>query len=246
MYGFLYYLPGVASFTKTLIAEWGLSENFEGFTEQFVPVSQGPDKSSGLVLHAQPKNSQTRCGYYPETQKWIQWGRFWIGFETEKKPGPDDLWRGKDVKSYSVELDDGNMWRIPIARYMEHGTLLPQSMVMMPGGEIVEEISEKYMPYWEAAIPFYEEWMREGTPQFDKAALYRFALMALRLNYRIAAPEAAALKLFTLENLYNISSAAVGIELAYDLMREADAAGKKKVHATASGGSASSGGDQAS
>ena len=49
----------------------------------------------------------TELGFFPDRQTWVDCGEFWLGWETENPPGPDDLLRPRPVGGEGVALGDG-------------------------------------------------------------------------------------------------------------------------------------------
>ena len=113
---FLYYFPGLnGKPTAEQIAAAGLSYALgDGARVTYCGCRGGPDDGSGQVVAA----GQAEVGYYPEKQRWqkIPGQNVFVGMDKEKPPGPDDLIRRDALDGHPVELGDGQLWSIPVAR----------------------------------------------------------------------------------------------------------------------------------
>lgn len=67
-----------------------------------------------------------------------------VGWETERPPGPLDLERPNRRFGHDVDLDDGNSWHIPAARY------LPQKLQLVNGA--VRYVPKKEFAAFETAV----------------------------------------------------------------------------------------------
>ncbi len=274
MADFLYYLPGKPAPAKQLVERFRLQGVFENCGEAFCEVkNNGPDAGegggNGMVLRPKPKHlkpGKMKVGYYPKRQKWFKWNftvekeegdteivEYYVGYDTRNPPRPDNLLREHPLRGYPVLLSDGNSWSVPMARMMGQGTLLPEGIIMLPTGEYVKEIIEKYGAFWERSTEFLDAWLdpentnpeiTDDHPVFNMHNLYSFALETLGINYRIGAAEVAVMKLFTDFNLIEISYAAIGMELARDIMISIKAEEKKTEIASTPVTSPTSSGEQ--
>jgi len=111
-----------------------------------VTDSVGP---GGAVLAIQPGRDgvEAKCGYYPDEQCWEPIDDtdgnvlYWVGWEKERPPTPEDLSRNRAVDWDGVELADGKRWPIPLVH--PTNTTLPQR-ARMRRGQLVFDVESRY------------------------------------------------------------------------------------------------------
>lgn len=117
MAGFVYYIPNVTRAPASYVdLPEGLRDVLRKSSLDTREVNIGPDNTKGFAVTAQPINPtrRTRCGYYPKEQKWVDFGKWWVGWEVADPPGPYDLQREDFLEGYNVKMCDDNEWVAPI------------------------------------------------------------------------------------------------------------------------------------
>ncbi|MBW3600608.1 MAG: hypothetical protein KY475_25510 [Planctomycetes bacterium] len=217
MAGFLYYLPSDSPQPPKL-AEVQAAGLGYAFDQTVVPrgCQHGPDGGCGHTLSTGPELP----GYHPERQIWrkipgLESGA-WVGFETDKPPGPEELVRSRHLDGHWVELNDGQRWLIPCARQPveENGELvglcrLPAAIGMNESGEWTrDDVDAKYADLWAVAVAYWNV-MIGAANEADDTGLVKFDLqgapdavtLALATNYRIGRFEVAMLGLLNDETI---------------------------------------------
>lgn len=215
MSGFLYFISGESGVRDGLLAELGLDELCEhGQTQR---GAAGPDGEGGVIIAPKCVGGKApRCGYWPDEQTWGQatHGRYWIGYETDAPPRPIDLTRKEIIGGHEIELGDGNKWQVPVARRFDGGTMLPQSLILGPDGELVTEALPRYAKFGRLAEKLFEQFQRDAQIQSGEAVveddlpepithdqLWATAVEALNLNYRVTGEEISILRLLRTSNV---------------------------------------------
>jgi hypothetical protein len=214
MAAFLYYIPGGAS--KADLPALGL-DHLIGASLNLNPISGGPDNLSGMLMSIGPGK------YHAATQTWQQHGKFWLGFETENKPSALDLARPEKIQGHRVTLEEGWEVIVPLVRRIPTGTALPELMVLGADGELVREPLPRFAALSQGAEQIFEVLlMGEGSMEF--ADVWKIAVAALAVNYRVSAAELSALKVITTANIIQIAEALIDLPT----LREAEKAELQK------------------
>jgi hypothetical protein len=130
-----------------------------------------------------------------------------MGFWNDDRPTPSDLRRETMLAGDMVTLGDGNAWRVPTAR------LFPSSYAINGEGELELHRLSKYDEAYNRAERLGRQWIVAALPEMAEqlkieeenvqdADLFSCAVDALAMNYRVGKYEAAALELFTTENIW--------------------------------------------
>jgi len=147
--GLLFFFPNAKGSAKSEASAAGL-DALLSYIGGSVGCLSGPSGEPGVIVaqapHAGSDGKAADCGYYPEKQTWSSAanGAYWIGFETQAPPRPQDLLRTNALAGHFVELEDGNQWLVPIARSPIHKPTVPRPMVRDAQGNWVE--SDKPVP----------------------------------------------------------------------------------------------------
>ena len=200
--GFLYFVPTPKQFAdRETIERFGLSSVLPGGVDSRGCTS-GPSGSPGVVLRH--RGDETKHGYYPAEQEWVQvdGSEAWVGWTKGKLPGPDELARDRQTPlGELVELDDGRKWRCPIAqrpRVLDSGRMVPscalsQKLVRRNGEWVVGSIREEDTRLWQVACETLDS-ITSGdhslSIQLDQA------IVAVAANYRVGPTEASVMGLF--------------------------------------------------
>lgn len=139
---------------------------------------------------------------------------WWIGFDKDSPPGPDDLLRPEAVPGYRVFLGDGRWWSVPIARQFPEGTGLPEIIRMGTGNRLVTSIQPAYLNLFNRCAALAGQYYAQPDSGFEGVRIpweecWSLALDGLAVNYRIGAAEANALALFTRATLQMVVSALI-------------------------------------
>lgn len=207
MNSFLYYLPGHTSqiITTEAVKKAGLSYAFPVGTPRVCNAmpGAGPDGGAGAIL-----TDSEHYRFNIQTQTWANAGDFWVGYQTDSPPGPDDLIRKKADGRLNVldgqflELADEREWLIPVGRrWCEEDSQakwycnLPsklkfgQSKQVLLGG-----VLPRYARLWaiaEADIQRGEDSVLSGS------GIVYAAADILQANYKVGPAEIELLGLFT-------------------------------------------------
>ena len=241
MSGFLYFIPTLQSASKEDISKAGLNPVFGSSSFDFRSTSLGPTKKSGAIIVIKSSNPEAKTpqvGYFPEKQDWQESmsKKFWIGKEKENPPKPIDLQRKELIDGHLTRLEDGNECLVPAARIFPQGTTLPQSLILGPNGELVQEILPKFAQLGKKADELWIEFQREQgmLPKENAAepiglkARWDIAIAALAVNYKIGQDEVSFLRILTTENLSRILAAIIDIPVLISVVKASKEAFKKK------------------
>lgn len=191
MASFLYFLPGVEDKARVpdLLRELGLGHALEAGSPT-VNVQEGPAGRGALLWP--PYGDTPTPGYYPEAQTWQGWGaRLWVGWETARPPGPQDLARAELQDGYLIEMADGRKWQVPAAR------LLPTQLRFTPDLQGVEtSLLPQYREFYNRVAELAAR-LRETGGDLGDLELLRVATEGLAVNYRIGPAEVSVLGLMT-------------------------------------------------
>lgn len=250
MAGFLYFIPDVQKVDKQVRKETGLDiilDNTEHSPRHTAPGPGGAGNGFIIVPKcAHPDGATPRTGYYPDTQEWIEsiTKKYWIGWQKDKFPKPEDLMRKECVAGHIVTLGDGNKWEIPVARDFANGCSLPETLVLGPTGELVREALPKYAVFSRKAERLWDTWnyfcrekaglIQDGDeePEFlTDAELYDFMCEAISMNYMVDKWIIAFLKIVTTTNIQLIQDAIIDVPTLIQMQLDAAKAQLKKKNA---------------
>lgn len=241
MAGQLYFISKAQSISDEDINKAGLRPVFGKASFSFRPTNSGPGKQSGsivVITPAHPEAKTPQVGYFPAQQDWQEAdkGKFWVGKEKDNPPRPIDLQRTELIDGHYTKLEDGQDWLVPVARVFPQGTMLPQSLILGPNGELVKEILPRYAKLGQRAEKVWLEFKRqmgtltegETSESMDLKTQWDIAIEALSINYRLGPWEVSFLNLLTTENISRILSALVDIPSLVKVAKAQQEALKKK------------------
>ena len=224
MAGFLYYLPGAISASAEELKARGLDDRVDEHVSYC--ECDGPDGTHGVICtvsKVEPGGASPAARYSAGNgQVWEKAsdGDYWIGFNSDDRPAPEDLARGADeqIQGHTVEMLDGQEWLVPCARVFPQGSALPSALVLGPEGEVIREPLEKFAGFskrmervW-SALEVQMGW-REGSDDeadaLDDTEGFANMAEALSLNYRIGAREISMLRLASNVTMTRVLLAAV-------------------------------------
>ena len=155
--------------------------------------------------------------FEPQTQKWIaakphgdlQAGRYWIGWDADSPPTPDELLRKRTIPGYEATLGDDQLWLIPNAAEV------PSRYDLDDAGQWVTRALDRYRGFVERAAWAFDFCQRmieaEYQLPFPPEAV-PFALEAMNWNYRLPRELAAALGVIQPGNLFKILSSTTELQ----------------------------------
>jgi len=203
-----YFLAKRQGVSREDLERFGLAGVSGGMGPQSISTSKGPSGQGGVLLSFSketPRPSTAR-----EWRKAVR-GDFWLGFDPEDPPGPEDLARPRQVAGHLVTMRGGGQWMIPVARSFPIGTALPQIIVLDESGKVTTEtvpeyvdVSRKAERIWSALSQALADCAeRRAAGEEDAQALWSISLQerfeiaveALSVNYRVEADEVSLLKI---------------------------------------------------
>ncbi|HET8687800.1 MAG TPA: hypothetical protein VFM18_14205 [Methanosarcina sp.] len=206
MSGFLYYIAGGQA---SSLAENKALSHVSGVPVSTTTIMSGPDHSSGMLYAPADAKGSRQVKMDLDSQEWVEFDGFWIGYEKENPPTPDDLARGIGfVDGHIVELENNFNVVVPLARRFPSGTELPELLVVGKGGVLEKKPLKKFASLSEGAervlnVMFIDG---EGLPYKD---LWAIIVEALSVNYMISGHEISVLNLVTTLNIISLADALV-------------------------------------
>jgi len=223
MAGFIYYLPGKDAVTDDILKDAGLEYLTRIVAGQRPVLANGPDGEKGIAFTVDVKmplgGSKPKLGVYPKKQTWRECnkGKFWLGMENENMPQPKDLLRAPQLQGYYLDLGDANAWLIPVARHFVQGSPLPRDLMLGVGGEVMETVMGKYIPFSKRSEDIYHDLLLEENldelaeeggilelgPNRRMTIQNHFEIVseAMGFNYTISKWEISALCLLNSQNI---------------------------------------------
>jgi len=234
---FIYFIPGLDHTPSDIDLEnVGLGHLKNNWSEYV--GSTGPTNKGGAIFGGSCKvQNGVLIGYYKDTQEWTEYndGKFWIGYQKDYKPKPENLEKENVLIGYEVLLGDGNKWMIPIARRFESGCILPQSVFLDGAGVLKGEILEEFIVFSKQAEDIFDDFISEMEPDKKFKAkvntvgyMFEIAVEAISLNYNISKWEISLLRLLTTENSTRINLSIIDFP-SLQSIAEAERQLKKKV-----------------
>ena len=241
---FLYFLP-VENDAVGSIDRLGLSYAFEE-SPTTRGCRRGPTGQAGTILSTHPLQGGP-VGFFPDKQIWqpvagvFEGGRPAVGMYTDNVPKPTGLMRREMLRGHDIQLGNGNLWTIPIARGFaeENGdvgwyTTLPQYRGLDENGKWVQKgVAERYQQLWDVATRFSATMLlgieeaqdqRETVAEFDFDEENEAAVLALTTNYRISATEIDMLRLLNDTTVTELLLALIDWPTFMDLLKKKERA----------------------
>lgn len=203
MAGFLYYIPGAPSGSKSALEKCGLADVFGKADSPWFRVDRGGPDGGGGALVALKQFRPEPFKYAPEFQAWRAepGGRYWIGYVKTDPPRPEQLQRREFIAGHPVTMEDGSVWTVPIARSFTRGMTLPQSLSLGPNGELIAESLPRFVGISAKAERVFErirfessmvaqgitEWPEGDAPYppLTYSEGFQIAVESLTLNYHV-------------------------------------------------------------
>jgi hypothetical protein len=141
--------------------------------------------------------------YEPEEQTWTRLPGaadepgVWLGIDRRDRLRPDDVIRDEVRSGHRVQLGDGQLWEIPVARLALGGCGLPRTRVLRPDGSKGWKVDAQYAEVCAFAEKAWQYHTGGAGVVIEDEEIDRACGMALGINYRIGEMEAVALGLFT-------------------------------------------------
>lgn len=262
MPGFLYFVPGALNMgeAKAALEKAGAPHAVETvgrsgpmFNQISIPAAEsaGGPAGSGYIVG--------REGFHLYNKKTQEWHRapvlvegydgpgYWVGFERDAPPGPEELARQKQLAGHWVELADGKRWLAPVARLPigEEGVpALPRVVKLGADRAKTMTVVASHRWLWDEACAFWDEWAAvcdEAAPQREEFtwvarstegrivtridSCFDLACRALAVNYRLGPAEVSVLGLVTSENAADVPLALVDWPSDVELAKKAEASG---------------------
>jgi len=211
---FIYFIPGLDHSPSNIeLEDIGLNHLKNNWTDYV--GSSGPTNAGGAILGGSCKvQNGVLIGYYKDNQEWTECndGKFWIGYQKDFRPNPEDLEKENILIGYEIVLGDGNKWMIPIARRFESGCILPQSIFLDGAGVLKGEILEEYIIFSKQAEDIFNDFVSNMEPDKEFKAkvdtvgyMFEIAVEAISLNYNVSKWEISLLRLLTTDNSSRIN-----------------------------------------
>ena len=223
---YLLYFPGHTGITNEHLARAGLADLArDRAPEWFEPAGRGPDGGRGVYCTWRNGDAATDPPLdFHDGQQWqpVEGASYWIGFDRERPPRPEDLERKAPIAGYGVTLLDNRTWCVPSVSCLGQ-------VARLKGGRWITEVKPELAAFAERcgqyAGPIFAaadqlDLLQRLAPgkapaeiktdfTFDETVA--FAVEALALNYRLNAAVADRLAIFDEENLGLIVKAAIDL-----------------------------------
>lgn len=236
MSGIMLYIPGGTGATAADLSRLGAGDLLDPSVSILpFPCERGPDGKSGQLIIFDRADIHTPHRFHAESQTWIpaaksgdlEARRYWVGFDTAKRPGPAELQRVDLFDGMPVLLADGKQWIIPVADY------LPQRLTRdTDTGAEVRVPSPQHEDFVREANRIYEHMMSSGFAAVLEKDLtaqipggLTFAGKSLAKNYRVNADVVDVLGLVNDQEALEIAMVAVGIKPFLDMAQKKSAVG---------------------
>jgi hypothetical protein len=142
--------------------------------------------------------------YRENVQEWRQapGGKWWVGFERECPPRPQDLARPVQLPGHPVELGDGNTWLVPVARrYQPSGkwrcALDRTREIDGEGAWCMGPVVAKHAALWEYAERLQAFFEKQPGAEITGQEEANRTVDVLAANYRVGTCEVTVLRLLT-------------------------------------------------
>lgn len=213
---FIYCIPNPQDgqvFTPDIIQGAGLQYAVHSQWESAITRNNGgPANCNGVWVAAfpPPGSGQQPPFYKPDGQEWKRGpdGKFFVAFDDDGRPGPDDVCRPNIISGHEVKLRDGNLWTIPIARSVVRGATLPRGIILSDDGRTwrFSDLPE-YLAICRDAETIFDMLVKGGTVKLDINEAMRICAAALAINYRVGPVEVSMLQLFSESEMWDVMQA---------------------------------------
>lgn len=208
MASFLYFIPNKQAVTLDDLTAAGITAIESLQSVGFCNTERGPSGGAGVVFAVEPvspKGKLPKIGHYQNRQQWISCfgGQFWLGFETDNQPTPDDLQKAEMIAGHAITLEDGQEWTIPVARAFGRGSQLPQALILGDDGQLVVESLPKFAELSQQAERVFDAFLNDGE-DLTLQDCWNIAVLALQQNYRVSGWELSALRALNTDNVQTV------------------------------------------
>lgn len=203
MAGIYYYLSGQNAVSREMTDALGLAYACDTGGPNHAAMGPGPDGKPGVVfVFAGPDGSMapTALAGRPSVH-WMEYpgnDGLWLGYDQADVPGPEDLVRSEQQWGHAVQLADGRLWTVPVARLVDGQPALPRRLSWDGTAWTEGEILERYASLFAAACRLWDALAVNGRVELDESC--DVATSALAVNYRIGPAEISLLGLFDTES----------------------------------------------
>lgn len=240
---FLYYVPNIdgAKLSREWLRKSPLCEVLRDCWERntgwslvnMCDCNNGPDGLRGVVFSFGSADQQV-TKYDPAHQRWVDCGTHWLGIDERFPPHPSSLQRRRIIPGEEHELNDGNVWILPIVSQPSDTPNLRPWRVALPTIETLASLKsgapkfvEHYQAIWDLTAKIIN-WQLLGLPVAETPAesvlfLYEAACTLLGLNYRIGPHEADMLELFQEEDRARVLYVAIDMATVDQIMEARNA-----------------------
>ncbi|EMI47384.1 hypothetical protein [Rhodopirellula sp. SWK7] len=229
---FVYYVPGRVNITSKQVLEVGLASQCS--MPRSRGISPGPDGGSGItVVH---KDSGITPGETPG-MKWIAAPKgdaekppFWIGFDPNAIPGPEDLQRRVMHPGKTVTLASGQSWQVPELFRWHEGEDTPYAYdTRLP---CMLDIDDYGRPKSGQVVPQYRRVFdlglrvlmnrHGGSNDLMMTEAYQFLIDVLAINYRVTMLELspAIMDSIRTDEVFELIDAATDAEGFLDIQKK--------------------------
>ena len=149
----------------------------------------------GVLLYPKPSGSELPRGFYdPERQEWCKFANFWIGWDKESPPTPDELLKTDAIFGPGITDGKGKPWTIPTILSNDiNRVTMPQVYGYDDQGNfrLMQRESDKTL--WELAGKVATYLLGDEGGDMTDEEIAQAALAFLSVNYRVGKPEVFAL-----------------------------------------------------
>lgn len=232
MLGFLYFIPGAHGASAEALDAAGLA-HLKGLSIESGQIDRGP-AGGGLLIRIASKGRAPALRYDGDAQIWRKCGggRFWLGYNRDHPPTPEDLARPDTIGGHLVTLEDGNKWLIPVARVAATGASPLFKLDLDDEGEWIAgdpidrlaALTVDAQEIWQQLVDAVEGGENaSGVMQLTVKTEADIGIRALAVNYYLGRFEVAALGL-----LSNRVTGSIAMALIDWPTIESEAAAQKK------------------
>jgi hypothetical protein len=166
----------------------------------------GPTGKAGHIL-AGPGQHRVH-GYSKAEQEWVNCGDYWLGWDKNGLPTPEQLQRKKVVAGEVATLADGREWVCPTVRRWEGGNPFPGvPYVVQMFTDYQIDVLPQYMDVWQFSGDAWDDVIYGKN--FKVVDSFQRAAKFLSVNYRVGVHECSALKIMDMDSINTITLTAL-------------------------------------
>ncbi len=172
-------------------------------------VVSGPSGTACQII----SRDASRIKYETKKQIWQKstTGDYWVGYWIGEKVDPVKLERDLQLSGIMITLGDGNKWRIPTARMITGGTILPQS-ICYSNRKMKYKVKSQYIDFYNAGERLCQYICGEDV-EFSDVDMLDIVYQAIMLNYNVGFDEINILELVSTDLFSAITFAIIGEDL---------------------------------